>query len=337
MRILLDVMGGDHPPEELVKGGIEIGRHRGIEIAFSGDPERIESALAESGEQSGRTFHVVPASEVIQMNDAPVRAIRDKSDSSLVHGLGELKAGHVDAFVSPANTGAVVAGSLFSLGRIRGVPRPGILAPLPTLEGRDMYLIDVGATADCHAEHLVHFGRMGSTYAQEVVGIENPTVGLLNIGGEEGKGNRLMAKTYELLRESDLRFVGNVEAHQLIQHRPADIIVADGFVGNICLKSIEGGVSAVTSMLRQSIRRLFLSKLGALLMKRTFASLRAAISYEKRGGAPLLGVNGIVVIAHGRSNAEAIGSAIDVASREVEASLSEKLGVTSPRSDHHGG
>jgi len=270
------------------------------------------------------------------MNDSPVWAVRNRSDSSLVRGLSELKAGTVDAFVSPGNTGAVVAGSLFTLGRIPGIPRPGILAPLPTLEGRDILLIDAGATSDCHAEHLVHFAKMGTTYAKEVSGIQSPSVGLLNIGGEQGKGNRLMTKAYALLESADVRFVGNVEAHQLIQHRPADVIVSDGFVGNICLKAIEGSVSAITSLLKQSIRKSTIAKLGALLMKRAFGSLRAAISYQQRGGAPLLGVNGIVVIAHGRSDAETIGSAIDVARREVEANLTEKISLSIPRTEHHG-
>ena len=336
MRILLDVMGGDHHPNELVKGGIEIGRLRNIEIVFAGDAQLIDSALTEFGETAGGAFHILPCSQVVEMNDSPVRAVRDKSDSSLVRGLQELKAGSVDAFVSPGNTGAVVAGSLFTLGRIKGIPRPGILTSLPTLEGQDTFLLDVGATSDCHAEHLVHFAQMGITYAREVIGIAAPTVGLLNIGGEQGKGNRLMTKAYELLEASDLRFVGNVEAHQIIISRPADVIVADGFVGNVCLKSIEGSVSAVTGILKKSIRESIIAKLGALLMKRAFGTLRSAVSYQKRGGAPLLGVNGIVVIAHGRSDAETIGSAIDVARREVEANLTEKISLSVPRTVHHG-
>ncbi|MCK5828434.1 phosphate acyltransferase PlsX [Candidatus Bipolaricaulota bacterium] len=336
MRILLDVMGGDHPPKELVKGGIEIGRLRNLEIVFAGNPQEISPALAEEGETDGNSFHILPCTQVIQMDDSPVKAVRDKSDSSLVRGLQELKAGAVDAFVSPGNTGAVVAGSLFTLGRIKGIPRPGILTSLPTLEGQDAFLIDVGATADCHAEHLVYFARMGITYAQEVAGIAAPTVGLLNIGGEQGKGNRLIAKAYELLKATDLHFIGNVEAHQIIQSRPADVIVADGFVGNVCLKSCEGSVSAITGILKQSIRESMTAKLGALLMKRAFDNLRSAMSYQKRGGAPLLGVNGVVVIAHGRSDAETIGSAIDVARREVEANLTTKISQSVPRSDQHG-
>jgi phosphate acyltransferase len=336
MRILLDVMGGDHPPEELVKGGIELGRLRHIEIVFAGDPKSIEACLARFGEPVGRSFHVLPCSQVVRMDDPPVRAAREKPDSSMIRGLAELKAGSVDAFVSPGNTGAVVAGSLFTLGRISGIPRPGILASLPTLEGNDMLLIDVGATSDCHAEHLVHFARMGTAYAREVAGITNPSVGLLNIGGEQGKGNRLMAKTYDLLQSADVRFSGNVEAHQLIQQRPADVVVSDGFVGNICLKAIEGSVAAVTDLLKQSIRRSALAKLGALLMKPAFGALRSAMSYRERGGAPLLGVDGVVVIAHGRSDGRTIASAIDVARREVEANLTAKIAPAFSQADRHG-
>jgi len=329
-------MGGDYPPRELVKGGIQIGRLRDIEIVFAGDAQLIEAALKESGEKAGNLFHIIPCSQTIEMNESPVKAVREKSDSSLIRGLKELKMGAVDAFVSPGNTGAVVAGSLFTLGRISGIPRPGILAPLPTVEGKDIFLIDAGATSDCHAEHLLHFAKMGSTYATEVSGIQKPTVGLLNIGGEQGKGNRLMTRAYKLLDASNLDFVGNVEAHRLIKNRPADVIVSDGFMGNICLKAIEGSVSAVTSLLRQSIRKSVIAKVGALLMRRAFGSLRSAVSYQKRGGAPLLGVNGIVVIAHGRSDAETISSAIDVAHREVEANLTEKLSQAIPQMDHHG-
>jgi phosphate acyltransferase len=336
MRILLDVMGGDHPPRELVKGGIEIGRLRQLKITFAGDPQQIESALSEFGEQPGPHFDILPCTQVVRMDEAPVRAVRQKADASMVRGLRALKDDHVDAFVSPGNTGAVVAASLFTLGRIPGIPRPGILTPLPTLEGSDTFLIDVGATSDCHAEHLVHFAKMGVTYAREVAGIPEPSVGLLNIGSEQGKGNRLMTKTFDLLQSSNLPFVGNVEAHQIMAQRPADIIVSDGFTGNICLKAIEGSVAAVSSLLKRSIRKSLRATLGALLMRRSFDALRAAVSYQERGGAPLLGVNGIVVIAHGRSDAETIRSAIDVARRAVEANLAARLMQAVPRSENHG-
>jgi glycerol-3-phosphate acyltransferase PlsX len=329
-------MSGDLPPHELITGGIKVGRLRGCDVVFAGDTRTIEAALLDSGESPGRAFHILPSSEIVHMEDPPVQAVRQKPDSSMVRGLAALASGEVDAFVSPGNTGAVVAASLFTLGRIPGVPRPGILAPLPTLEGPDTYLIDVGATADCHAEHLVHFARMGATYVREVMGISSPSVGLLNIGAEPGKGNRLMAKTFDLLQSSGLRFIGNVEAHQVIQHRPADIVVSDGFTGNICLKAIEGSVAAVSGLLKRSIRGSVRARIGALLMKHAFDALRAAVSYQERGGAPLLGVNGIVVIAHGRSDAEAISSAMDVACREVHARLAERISQTIEEKGNHG-
>ena len=335
MRILLDVMGGDHPPRELIQGGIEVGHLRGCEVVFAGDPQIIETALSSFGETSGNTFHILPCSEIVRMDDPPVRAVRQKSDSSMVRGLSSLADGTVDAFVSPGNTGAVVAASLFTLGRIPGIPRPGILAPLPTLEGPDTYLIDVGATSDCHAEHLLHFAQMGATYAREVAGIAAPRVGLLNIGAEPGKGNRLMTKTFALLEASDLGFAGNIEAHQITQ-RPADLIVSDGFTGNICLKAIEGSVSAVSGLLKRSVRGSIRAKIGALLMNRAFDTLRAAVSYQARGGAPLLGVNGIVVIAHGRSDAKTIASAMDVAHREVEAGLAARISQAAAQARTHG-
>jgi glycerol-3-phosphate acyltransferase PlsX len=325
MRILLDVMGGDLPSHELVRGGVAIGRRRGIDVVFAGDPGEIETAIADAGVASGGQFDVLPSSETIRMEDPPVKAVREKRDSSLVLGLNALKDGDVDAFVSPGNTGAVVAGSIFILDRIPEIPRPGILASLPTLTGQDILVIDVGANSDCTPGQLVHFAWMGATYARDVLGIDEPTTGLLNIGAERGKGNRLIADTYVQLEESPLPFVGNVEAHQLLVARPVDIVVCDGFVGNVFLKSVEGGVSAVTSLLKRTIRGRAIAMLGALLMSGSFARVKKSLSYRKRGGAPLLGVNGVVVIAHGRSDAVAIGSAIEVACCEVEVGLVDRL------------
>jgi len=336
MRILLDVMGGDHPPDELVRGGIEAGRRHKIQVLFAGDATTIRHTFQSQGIQESQSFAVLPTTQVIRMAETPVRAVRDKQDSSLVRGLRELKAQRVDAIVSPANTGAVVAGSLFVLGRIRGIPRPGILATLPTLQGKDILVIDVGATIDCHPEHLVHFAQMGATYAQEIHGIASPAIGLLNIGAERGKGNRLTNHTHDLLAASELSFSGNVEAHHLISHRPVDVVVCSGFAGNVFLKATEGGVTGATGLLRRAISASLPAKLGALLMKGAFRSLRDALSYERHGGAPLLGVNGTVVIAHGRSNAEAIGSAIEVAYREVKSNLEYRIAQGIVREDKHG-
>jgi len=326
MRILLDVMGGDLPPQELIRGGIAAARKQSIDIAFAGDSHIIEAALAEAGERPGRQFEIVPSTDVVRMDDPPVRAVREKRNSSLVLGLASLHRGDADGFVSPGNTGAVVVGSIFTLGRIAAIPRPGLLAVLPTLHGPDLLVIDVGANTDCSPNHLEAFALMGATYAREILDIERPRIGLLNIGTEETKGNHVAQEAFRLLHASSLDFAGNVEPHHLLTDRPVDVVVCDGFIGNVFLKSVEGGISAVTSLLKKSIIQNAFAKVGALLLRRAFSDVRQVLSYERHGGAPLLGVNGTVVIAHGRSDAEAIESAIDVARRQVEARLVERFG-----------
>ncbi|RLE41318.1 phosphate acyltransferase PlsX [Candidatus Acetothermia bacterium] len=326
MRILVDVMSGDLPPEELVRGGVTAGREAGIEIGFVGTPDVIRTALSQVHEREGGRFFIVPASQVIRMDDPPVRAVREKRDSSLIKGLTSLKHGEGDAFVTPGNTGAAVAGAIFTLGRIHGVPRPGIAATLPTLSDREILIIDVGATVDCAPPHLLHFGLMGGSYARDVMGISTPRIGLLNIGVEKTKGNKLTQRTFSLLEGSPLPFVGNVEGHDLLTDPGVDVVVCDGFVGNVFLKALEGGINAVTSFLRNGIRsggpR---EKLGGLLLQPVFAALRERLSYERHGGAPLLGVNGVVVIGHGRSDAAAIAGAINAARRAVAARLNERI------------
>lgn len=325
MRLLLDVMGGDLPPQELVKGGILAARKLDIEVVLAGDPALIQPVLASHSEPEGRRCHILACSQVVRMDDAPVRAVRDKKDSSLVRGLEAVHNGDADAFVSPGNTGAIVAGAVFTLGRTPGIPRPGILAALPTVEGRDVYVIDVGANSDCTTDQLEHFALMGATYARDVAGIREPLVGLLNIGAEKTKGNRLIAQTHSALSAGPLPFAGNVEAHHALVTRPVDVIVCDGFVGNIFLKSIEGGVHAVARLLRRTIRGRVVAMLGALLMSGSIARVRGTMSYRRRGGAPLLGVGGVVVIAHGRSDAVAIESAIEIAAKQVRASILERF------------
>jgi len=326
MRILVDVMSGDLPPDELVRGGITAGREAGIEIGFVGDPNVIRDALSRSRESEGGRFSVIPAAQVIRMDEPPVRAVREKRDSSLIKGLLALKKGEGDAFVTPGNTGAAVAGAIFTLGRIHGVPRPGIAATLPTLSDREILIIDVGATVDCAPAHLLHFGLMGGSYARDVLGTPNPRIGLLNIGTEKTKGNKLTQRAFELLEESPLPFVGNVEGHDLLTEPAVDVVVCDGFVGNVFLKALEGGVTAVASFLRNGIRGGGLrEKLGGLLLRSVFSSLRDQLSYERHGGAPLLGVNGVVVIGHGRSDAAAIAGAIQAAKRALEAGLNERI------------
>jgi glycerol-3-phosphate acyltransferase PlsX len=325
MRVLLDVMGGDRPPEELVKGGVLMGRRTGTDIVFAGDSALIERALDGHRLRSEGQFSILPSSQVVHMDDSPVTAVREKKASSLVLGLEALKEKAVDAFVSPGNTGAIVAGSVFTLGRTPGIPRPGIMAALPTVPGEDLYVIDVGANSDSTPEQLLHFALMGATYARDVVGISRPTLGLLSIGSEVGKGNKMIGKAFSLLESSTLPFVGNVEAHRVLVDRSVDVVVCDGFVGNIFLKSVEGGVSAVAQLLRRTIRGRVIAMLGALLMSGSIARVRGTMSYRRRGGAPLLGVDGVVVIAHGRSDAVAIGSALDVACHQVKANLPDRF------------
>jgi phosphate acyltransferase len=321
MRILLDVMGGDLPPRELVAGGVAAASRHSLDITFVGDPQAIRDALASLEQPIGGRLDILPSSQVIRMDDSPVRAVRDKKDSSLIVGLEALKASAADAFVSPGNTGAVVAASLFTLGRIPGIPRPGLMAVLPSLKNPDFLVIDVGANADCAPEHLEAFALMGATYARSVLGIDEPAVGLLNIGEEDTKGNRVSSETFSLLRKGPLPFAGNVEPHRLLTDRPVDVVVCDGFVGNVFLKSTEGAVAAFSSLLKRSVLRNAITKAGAFLLQRSFADMRQVFSYQRRGGAPLLGVNGVVVIAHGRSDAEAIAGAIDVARKQAEAEL----------------
>lgn len=326
MRILLDVMGGDRPPRELVEGGIAAGRRLGLDLVFSGDPTLIRRALADARERESDRLAILPATQTIEMNEPPVQAVRAKRDSSLANGLLALKRGEVDAFVSPGNTGAVVAGAILLVGRIPGIPRPAIATPLPTLDGGEILLLDVGANVDSSAEHLLHFARMGATYEHEVRGTSKPAVGLLSNGSEPVKGNRVNRRAFELLDQSALRFVGNVEAHTLLTEHPADVVVCDGFVGNVLLKAIEGGILATSSLLKKGIASGGLrTKAGGLLLMPAFALLRDRLAYERHGGAPLLGVKGVVIIAHGRSDAEAIGGAVEAAQRAAQVHLTDRL------------
>ena len=325
MRILLDVMGGDLPPCELVKGGVAAGHRLDVDILFSGEQGAISHALSRLHEREGSKFSILPSSQVITMTEPPVQAVRKKRDSSLVNGLLSLKEHTADAYVSPGNTGAVVAGAIFIVGRIEGIPRPAIAATIPTVSGREIVVIDVGANVDCAPDHLLHFALMGLTYARDVLGIAQPTIGLLNIGTERAKGNKLAHRVYDLLTDAPLPFMGNVEGHHLLTERPVDVVVCDGFTGNVFLKTLEGGISAVSNILRSGVNRNWRGKLGGLMLRPVFSLIRKKLSYNQSGGAPLLGVNGSVVIAHGRSDAVAIESAIDVAYRAAKCHLNETM------------
>jgi len=325
MQIILDVMGGDQRPDTLIEGGVSAGRTFDLDVVFVGDPAVIRLSLSKLGVHEGSKFSILASQSIIRMDDPPVRAVRNKKDSSMMRGLCALRDGAGDALVSPGNTGAAVAGSLFVLGRIHGIPRPGLVAHLPSIDGDDFALVDVGATVDCEPEHLVQFASMGSIYARDVMGIPEPSVGLLSIGEEKGKGNRLASKTYSMLQDAPIAFAGNVESHQLLSGRPVDVVVCDGFVGNVFLKATEGGVGAIVSLLKAGLTSSVRAKIGALLLRPVFRQLVGRLDYQSRGGAPLLGVDGVVIVAHGRSNADAILGAIDVARLAVSSGMRTHL------------
>lgn len=322
MKIILDTLGSDNPPAEIIKGGVEAAKAFQVGLIFSGDRKLIEEELKKYKHSDGK-FSILHAPEIITMDDPPAEAVRRKKDSSLVRGIEALKEEKAEAFVSPANTGAVMAASLLKLGRIPGIDRPGIAAIIPTIGGGKTLLIDVGANTDCTPENLKQFAIMGKVYCREILRVEKPAIGLLSIGGEQHKGNKLVQKTTAIL-ESLEGFIGNVESNRLLQGG-VDVVVCDGFIGNICLKAYEGCAEATIELLRKSLNSSWQAKLGATLLQPTLKKFKQEMSASHYGGAPLLGVQGIVIIAHGHSDAKAIKSAIGVAVNSIEHKLVEKI------------
>ncbi len=314
LPIALDAMGGDHAPGVAVEGAVSAAVDLGARILLVGRPDEVEPLLRRHNAPRG--IVVVEAPDVIAMDDHPAQAVRRKRDSSIVVGTRLVRDGQAAAFVSAGNTGALMAAALFELKRIRGVDRPALAAILPTLRGKTL-LIDVGANADCRPEHLAQFALMGSIYVQRVFGVVNPSVGLLSIGEEASKGNALVQQAYSLLAELPISFAGNVEGKD-IPAGCADVVVCDGFVGNVVLKLSEGVATSLTEMIRQEIRRSWISRAAALGVLPALRRVRRRLDYAEYGGAPLLGVHGLSVAAHGRSNALAIKSAVRVAMRSME-------------------
>ncbi|MCT4621405.1 MAG: phosphate acyltransferase PlsX [Marinisporobacter sp.] len=323
MKIAVDGMGGDHAPKEIIRGCIQaINEIKDIEIFLTGQRDLIEEELKKY--QFDHTkFHAVYTSEVITNEDKPVQAIRKKKDSSMVVGLNLLKEKKVDGFISAGNTGALLAGSLFRLGRIKGIDRPAIAATYPTTKGISL-LVDAGANAECKPRNLLEFGLMGSIYVQKVLGKKDPSVGLANIGIEEGKGTQLIKESFELFQKTDLNFHGNAEVRDL-PTGIVDVIVCDGFVGNVILKLTEGVAMTIMSMLKGVFTKNFMSKIGAMILKGSLKEFKKNMDYTEYGGAPLLGVNGAVVKAHGSSNGKAIKNAIKQAKAFVEGEVLEKI------------
>jgi glycerol-3-phosphate acyltransferase PlsX len=321
VKIVLDTLGGDRPPQELIAGGVAAIREYDIEVVFAGDQALIERELSK---HRGLKYSIVHAPEEITMNEAPIEAVRKKKNSSLVQGIRAVRQGEADAFVSPANTGAVMAAALFNLGRLPEIDRPGIGVLIPTLEGRRTLIIDAGANAECDPEHLLEFGVMGTIYMREVLGVKNPRVGLLNIGEEPQKGDTQAQKVFAYLQQELPNFAGNVEPNRLVEGG-FDVVVTDGFTGNICLKAYEGAATVTVRYLKREIEKSFLAKLGLPFLWPALVRLKREMSAVQYGGAPLLGVRGVVIIAHGNSNAEAIKNAIRVAKEAVEHKIVEKI------------
>lgn len=315
MKIALDAMGGDFAPEQVVAGGVEAHRELGVEVIFVGQKDRVDAALAASG--AGKWAQIEDAPEVIAMDEHPARAVRSKKASSIVRGIQMVEDGRVSGFVSAGNSGALMAASLFGLRRIPGVERPAIGATIPTATGR-CFLLDAGANADARPEHLVQFARMGTIYAERLMGIARPRVGLLSNGEEAGKGNQLVQAAEPLLRsQAGINFIGNVEGNDIFRGK-ADVIVCDGFTGNVLVKTAEGAAELLFRSIRDALKGDPIASIGGLLVRPKLQALRTRVDWRELGGWLLLGVNGVAVIAHGRSDARAIRSAIRAARDAVD-------------------
>lgn len=326
MRIALDAMGGDYAPEETIKGAFMAVRELGEEIVLVGDKVLIEGTIRRLGFDKDRVsgISIYHAPESVGMGESPVEAIRKKKRSSILESMKLLKSKEVDAFVSAGNTGAVVAGALLGLGRIEGIDRPALGVAIPTLKGRT-FLIDVGATVGCKPKNLYQFAIMGSVYMSTILGVENPKIGLLTVGEERGKGDDVIKEAYEILESSpNINFIGNVEGKD-IPFGVADVVVCDGFVGNVMLKFIEGVAEAVYKLLQEEIGKRLLPRIGILFMLPMLKDLWQEFDYEAYGGTPLLGVDGVIVVAHGRSKGRAIFNAIKVAREFVLQNGLEKI------------
>ena len=322
MKIVLDAMGGDNAPYEMIKGAYLAEQELSdLEVVLVGKKDSIEEII--KSDFPSLRCQIVHASEEIEMCEAPALSIRKKRDSSIVVGLNLVKEGSAEAFVSLGNTGAVVCGATLGLRMIEGVERPGIGLVIPTLAGTS-FIMDVGANIDAKPNHLMQYGIMGQVYSEMILDKKEPTVGMLNIGEEESKGTEFMRETLALMHEKNRSFVGNVEAKEMF-YGNCDVIVCDGMIGNVALKSSESAVKIFTTLLKQYVKKDFLASIGALLMRNVFGKLRKKLDPNEFGGAPLLGIDGVVIVGHGNSNALAVMNALKVGYKEVNHSINEKI------------
>jgi len=322
MRIAVDAMGGDHAPQEVVKGVVKACREHWGEIVLVGKEDALRDELAKYRPKDWK-LSIVDAKEVIDFHERPTQAVRNKQDSSIVVGMNLLKRGDASAFVSAGHSGAVMAAALLTLGSIEGVERPalGFLFSAPE---HPVLLLDVGANADCKPGFLVQFAQMGSVYMERIFGVERPRIGLLSNGEEENKGNQLVRESHMLLKETSLNFIGNVEGNDVVTGK-ADVVVTDGFTGNVMIKEGEGLGELVLHSLQRTLARRPYLKIAAFLLKPVLHNATRGLDYTEHGGAPLLGVNGNVIIAHGKSDAKAIRNAIFMAKKTVEQGVLEAM------------
>jgi glycerol-3-phosphate acyltransferase PlsX len=314
ITIVVDAMGGDQAPQAIVAGALNAARALpGVDIILTGDQAVVAPLLPSSAPANLRVHHT---SQAVDMCESPGVAIRQKPDSSIAVGMKLVRDGKAHGIVSAGNSGAMMAGAMLILKPRRGIDRPAIATPLPNRNGSRAFLLDAGATTDCKAMHLVQFAQLGSEYAASL-GVHNPRVGLLSIGEEPSKGNELIKETHQLLLNSDVNFIGNVEPKECTRGE-VDVAVCDGFVGNLVLKCAEGFGELINTLLKEAVMSSWLTRLGGLLVRPAMRNVKKVTDYAEYGGAVLLGVNGIVIIGHGRSNERAIENAIRVAVQSAE-------------------
>jgi phosphate acyltransferase len=322
--IALDAMGSDRAPKPEIEGAIQAARHHGVRVVLVGQSSQIRAELDRHPTAANLPLEIVHADEVITMDDKVAQAVRAKRDSSMRVGLRLVREAVASGFVTAGNTGAAMATAKMVLGALPGVDRPALAAVFPTALGTAAVLLDVGANVDCKPENLEQFAVMGEIYSRSIFGLRRPRVGLLSIGEEESKGNELTREAFRLLKALPLNFIGNVEGRDLYNGQ-VDVIVADGFVGNVALKTSEGVATLVRYVLKESLRSTITRQVGYLLSRSAFADFKKRLDYSEYGGAPLLGLKGVCIIGHGSSNANAIKNAIRVAAEFSERNINAKI------------
>jgi len=323
MKIAVDAMGGDHAPQSVVEGAVLAAREYGIEIILTGPEERVLAELEKFKDHSSLPIRVEHAEQVVEMDEAPAKVLRNKKKSSMKIGVDLVKMGEAGAFVSAGNTGAVLAYCTIILRPLKGVDRPAIAIQLPTLTGTSI-LLDAGANVDCKTSQLFQFGIMGHVFAKYILEKENPSVGLLSIGEEDSKGNEITKEVFQLLKNSHINFMGNLEGKEVYRGN-ADVIVCDGFTGNIALKISESLAEMIGANLKNIFMTNWASKLGYFFLKPHLAEFKKKVDHSETGGAPLLGINGVCIIAHGSSSPKAIKNAIKRANELIEKKINQHI------------